>query len=116
MLPSSQRVDFQDLAQWRGGVIATLLQAEAAHDRPVIVAMSIVRDDYFEFAHAYLTAATSIERHHAPAPVDMITIYGGSTSTPAHASVDPRGTPDPVGSGGPSCPRPVAKRRPSFRT
>ncbi len=32
MLPPAARGDFQDLAQWRDGVVATLRQAAAAHD------------------------------------------------------------------------------------
>ena len=48
MLPSKERNDFQDLPQWRAGIIATLQQADAACDGPVIVPMSIVRDDYFD--------------------------------------------------------------------
>jgi hypothetical protein len=48
MLPSSSRADFQDLPQWRACVVATLLQAEAAFDGPIIVPMSIVRADYYE--------------------------------------------------------------------
>lgn len=48
MLSPTPRTDFQDLPQWRSGVLATLQQAEATHDGPVIVPMSIVRDDYFE--------------------------------------------------------------------
>jgi AAA domain len=48
MLPPTQRSDFQDLPQWRAAVIATLEQVEATHTGPVIVPMSIVRDDYFD--------------------------------------------------------------------
>jgi hypothetical protein len=48
MLPPVSRGDFQDLPQWRAAVTATLLQAEAAADGPVIVPMSIVRADYFD--------------------------------------------------------------------
>jgi AAA domain len=48
MLPAAARGDFQDLPQWRAGVVATLLRAEAANDGPVIVPMTVVRDDYFE--------------------------------------------------------------------
>ena len=48
MLPAGARHDFQDLPQWRIGVIATLTQAERASDGPLIVPMTIVRDDYFD--------------------------------------------------------------------
>jgi hypothetical protein len=48
MLPTAAHGDFQDLPQWRGGVLATLLQAESACDGPLIVPMSIARDDYFD--------------------------------------------------------------------
>jgi hypothetical protein len=48
MLPPAQRGDFQDLPQWRAAVSATLQQADSAHNGPVIVPMSIVRDDYFD--------------------------------------------------------------------
>jgi adenylylsulfate kinase-like enzyme len=47
MLPASQHDDFQDLPQWRAAVVATLEQIDATHDGPVLVPMSIVRDDYF---------------------------------------------------------------------
>lgn len=45
MLPSEQRHDFQDLPQWRP---AWWIRQSAAHGGPVIVPMTIVRDDYFE--------------------------------------------------------------------
>lgn len=48
MLPERARGDFQDLPEWRAGVVATLRRAEAAHDGAVIVPMTVVRDDYFE--------------------------------------------------------------------
>ncbi len=48
MLPAGARHDFQDLSQWRTGVIATLAEAERASDGPLIVPMTIVRDDYFD--------------------------------------------------------------------
>jgi predicted kinase len=47
MLPASEREDFQDLPQWRAGVLSTLARAAAGYDGHVIVPMSIVRDDYF---------------------------------------------------------------------
>ena len=48
MLPPRARADFQDLPQWRTGVLATLAQVEAMVDGPVIVPMTLVRDDYFD--------------------------------------------------------------------
>lgn len=48
MLPPAARGDFQDLPQWRTGVLATLRDAERACSGPVIVPMTIVRDDYFD--------------------------------------------------------------------
>ncbi len=46
MLPEQARGDFQDLPEWRVGVVATLRRAEAAHDGPVIVPMTVVCDEY----------------------------------------------------------------------
>lgn len=48
MLPAGARHDFQDLPQWRTGVIATLAEAERVSEGPLIVPMTIVRDDYFD--------------------------------------------------------------------
>jgi AAA domain len=48
LLPERARGDFQDLPQWRSAVLATLIQAEGACDGPLIVPMTIVRDDYFD--------------------------------------------------------------------
>ncbi|MHA7984997.1 AAA family ATPase [Rathayibacter sp. CAU 1779] len=48
MLPPAARCDFQDLPQWRSSVVDTLQQAESAHTGPVLVPMTIVRDDYFD--------------------------------------------------------------------
>ncbi len=48
MLPAYERGDFQDIPQWRSGVVETLQQAEHAASGPVIVPMTIVRDDYFD--------------------------------------------------------------------
>lgn len=47
-LPPAARTDFQMLPQWRSAVLDTLAQAEAAHDGPVLVPMTIVEDDYFD--------------------------------------------------------------------
>jgi len=65
MLPPAQRSDFQDLPQWRAAVIATLHQIEATHDGPVIVPMSIVRDDYFDEIVGGLRARGMQVRHYA---------------------------------------------------
>lgn len=48
MLPPASRHDFQDLPQWRASVVATLRQAESEHAGPVVVPMTVVRDDYFD--------------------------------------------------------------------
>ncbi|RNI21679.1 AAA family ATPase [Flexivirga caeni] len=48
MLPAPARGDFQDPPQWRAAVVDTLEQAEAAASGPVLVPMTIVRDDYFD--------------------------------------------------------------------
>jgi gluconate kinase len=48
MLPTGARGDFQDLPQWRTGVLSTLAHAAASYDGHLIVPMSIVRDDYFD--------------------------------------------------------------------
>jgi len=48
MLPADARGDFQDLPQWRSGVVEMLQRSDAAAAGPVIVPMTVVRDDYFE--------------------------------------------------------------------
>ena len=65
MLPKPARGDFQDLPQWRSAVLATLLQAEAACDGPLIVPMSIVNDDYFDEIVGGLRAEGLDVRHYA---------------------------------------------------
>ena len=65
MLPPAARGDFQDLPQWRTGVVATLRHAEAAHDGPVIVPMTLVRDDYFDEIVGQLRACGVDVRHYA---------------------------------------------------
>ncbi len=65
MLPVSERQDFQDLPQWRSGVLATLLQANAACDGQLIVPMSIVRDDYFNEIIGGLRSTGVDVRHYA---------------------------------------------------
>ena len=47
-LPPAARADFQDLAPWRPAVVDVLEHAETAHHGPVLVPMTIVRDDYFD--------------------------------------------------------------------
>jgi len=65
MLPAPARRDFQDLPQWRSAVLATLIQAEAACDGPLIVPMSIVRDDYFDELVGGLRSSGIDVRHYA---------------------------------------------------
>jgi AAA domain len=65
MLPAGARQDFQDLPQWRSGVLTTLIQAEAACDGPLIVPMSIVRDDYFDEIVGGLRSSGVDLRHYA---------------------------------------------------
>ena len=48
MLPRGTYTDFQDIPQWRAGVVDTLHQAVAASTGPVLVPMTVVRDDYFD--------------------------------------------------------------------
>lgn len=47
MLPPSARADFQDRPQWRSAVIATLADADAAAQSPVLVPMTLVNPEYF---------------------------------------------------------------------
>lgn len=48
MLPAHARNDFQDRPQWRTAVVATLADAVAAHDGPVLVPMTLVDAGYFD--------------------------------------------------------------------
>ena len=48
MLPTAARTDFQDIAHWRSSVFDILHHAEAVQTGPVLVPMTIVRDDYFD--------------------------------------------------------------------
>lgn len=48
MLPARARADFQDRPQWRSAVVATLADAVAANDGPVIAPMTLVDPDYFD--------------------------------------------------------------------
>lgn len=63
MLPASARRDFQDRPQWRAAVVATLADAVAAHDGPVIVPMTLVNPDYFDEIMAGLSAEGIDVRH-----------------------------------------------------
>lgn len=64
MLPGSARDDFQDLPGWRPAVVATLRAAERAARGPVLVPMTIVRDDYFDEIIGTLRAELDL-RHYA---------------------------------------------------
>src|SRR5437879_6451350 len=64
MLPAAERGDFQDLPQWRSSVVSTLQQVEPRHAGPVIVPMSIVRDDYFDQIVGGLRARGTEVRHY----------------------------------------------------
>lgn len=65
MLPPSARGDFQDLPQWRSGVLETLRRAESAGTGPLIVPMTIVRDDYFDQIIGGLRTGGTDVRHYA---------------------------------------------------
>lgn len=65
MLPTSARGDFQDRPQWRSAVVATLADAVAANDGPVIVPMTLVNPDYFDEIMSGLAAADVEVRHYA---------------------------------------------------
>lgn len=65
MLPIEQRTDFQDLPQWRTGVLETLAQVAAAHPGPMLVPMTLVRDDYFDQIVGGLRARGVDLRHYA---------------------------------------------------
>lgn len=63
MLPACARADFQDLPGWRAAVVATLRTAERAAAGPLIVPMTIVRDDYFDQIIGALRAEMEV-RHY----------------------------------------------------
>ena len=63
MLPRSARTDFQDRPQWRSAVVATLADAVAAHDGPVLVPMTLVEPAYFDQIMSGLRAAEVDVRH-----------------------------------------------------
>jgi hypothetical protein len=64
-LPPGARPDFQDLATWRSAVVDILQQAEASHTGPVLVPMTIVRDEYFEEIVGGLASRGVDVRHYA---------------------------------------------------
>lgn len=64
MLPRPDQPDFQDLPQWRSAVTDTLGRA-AAHAGPVLVPMTIVRDDYFDEIVGGLRSRGVDLRHYA---------------------------------------------------
>ena len=63
-LPPAARTDLQDLAPWRSAV-DILEQAEASHTGPVLVPMTIVRDDYFDEIVGGLRSRGVDVRHYA---------------------------------------------------
>ncbi|QBJ94807.1 ATP-binding protein [Rhodococcus sp. ABRD24] len=63
MLPASERGDFQDRPQWRSAVVATLADAVAAHDGPVIVPMTLVNPEYFDEIMTGLSAENVDVKH-----------------------------------------------------
>ncbi|WP_040525101.1 AAA family ATPase [Gordonia effusa] len=65
MLPEVARDDFQDRPQWRSAVVATLADAVAAYDGPVIVPMTLVEPDYFDEIMDGLADAGVDVRHFA---------------------------------------------------
>lgn len=64
-LPANSCPDYQDLPQWRFTVVDTLRQATAAHDGPVLVPMTLVRDDYFDEIVGGLHSRGVDVRHYA---------------------------------------------------
>ncbi len=64
-LPPQSRGDFQDLPQWRSTVVDTLRQAASDHNGPVLVPMTIVRDDYFDEIVGGLRSRGVDVRHYA---------------------------------------------------
>ena len=64
-LPAAARGDFQDLPAWRSAVVDVLEQADATHPGPVLVPMTIVRDDYFDEIVGGLRSRGVDVRHYA---------------------------------------------------
>ncbi len=65
MLPRPARGDFQDLPEWRDGARLALRRAADAARGPVIVPMTLVRDDYFDEIISGLRADGVDVRHYA---------------------------------------------------
>ena len=64
-LPDQAGQDFQDLSQWRSAVLATLAQADRSCESPLIVPMTIVREDYFDEIIGGLRTTGIDVRHYA---------------------------------------------------
>lgn len=64
-LPAAARGDFQDLQAWRSAVVDVLAQADATHPGPVLVPMTVVRDDYFDEIVGGLRSRGVDVRHYA---------------------------------------------------
>jgi len=64
MLPPSARDDFQDLPGWRAAAVASLRDAERRCAGPVLVPMTIVRNDYFDEIIGALRAVADV-RHYS---------------------------------------------------
>ncbi|WP_019135772.1 AAA family ATPase [Cellulomonas massiliensis] len=62
--PAVRPEDFQDLAPWRSAVVDILQEAEATHAGPVLVPMTIVRDEYFQEIVGGLRARGVDVRHY----------------------------------------------------
>lgn len=65
MLPARARADFQDRPQWRSAVSATLADAVAASDGPVIVPMTLVEPAYYDEVMSTLRGHGIDVRHFA---------------------------------------------------
>ena len=65
MLPPGARDDFQHRPQWRSAVVATLVDADAAQDGPVLVPMTLVQQSYFDEIMSGLRSAGVDVRHFA---------------------------------------------------
>lgn len=63
--PAAATGDFQDLPQWRTGVLTALRTAAETTDGPVIVPMTLVRNDYFDEIVGGLRSSGVDVRHYA---------------------------------------------------
>ena len=63
--PGARPGHFQDLASWRSAVVDILQQADAAHAGPVLVPMTVVRDDYLDEIVGGLRSRGVDVRHYA---------------------------------------------------